>query len=248
MVIETWFPLALYLEDLPEAASHQQALYQAVLDLEAQSGERKAYPGMAWTGDLHQVAQIHQDVRFKWIVAQIESHTLLYLQDLGLNLSQLQLYIQRSWPVVARHGQGVGAHCHHTAHISAVYYVAVPTSTDLDPGHLLIHNESRFNEVCPGLGSENTGVILDWNDLNQLQVAYPPVAGRLVIFPAKQRHEVTMNESKELRVSLSFDIVITASVKGSIHSYEFLTPPLSHWQPFRSQSPDIATDGDRVTN
>jgi hypothetical protein len=56
-----------------------------------------------------------------------------------------------------------------------------------------------------------------------------------MLFPAKQRHAVTMNETDELRVSLSFDIVLTAS-KAVAGSYEFLTPPPSQWQRFRTRS------------
>ncbi|NEP18869.1 MAG: hypothetical protein F6J97_18545, partial [Leptolyngbya sp. SIO4C1] len=128
MPIDTWFPLAIYYEDLPEADQHRAALLEAVLQLEQAGQARRAFPEMAWTGDLHGVEQVHLDSRFEWIVRQVECHTLCYLQALGLDLSQLDLYIQRAWPVVARHQQEVGSHCHNTAHVSAVYYIAVPES------------------------------------------------------------------------------------------------------------------------
>jgi uncharacterized protein (TIGR02466 family) len=232
MAIETWFPLAIYTEDLPDAAAHQAALVEAVLKLEQEGADRQAYPDMAWTGDLHGVAAVHADRRFDWVTRQIEAHTVNYLQAMGVDLSQVALYIQRAWPIVARTAQEVGPHCHNTAHISAVYYVAVPEAEDCDPGCLVFFDDARVNEVSPGLGSQHTDIIAEWNGLNQMQVAYPPVAGRLVIFPAKQRHAVTANESDELRISLSFDIVLTA--KPGADSYEFLTPPPHQWQPFQT--------------
>ncbi len=235
MSIETWFPLALYLEDLWESADHQQSLLDAVLALEQQSGERRAYPEMAWTGDLHRISQIHTDPRFGWICAQVEAHTQIYLQELGVDLGQVDLYFQRSWPIVSRKGQAVGIHRHPTAHISAVYYIAVPDGQSEDPGSLVFFDDARVNEICPGLGSENTQVIAEWTDLNLLQVVYPPVAGRLVIFPAKQRHEVTINTSDQIRVSLSFDIAVTAQVGQNTESYEFLPPPPDQWQRFGSR-------------
>jgi uncharacterized protein (TIGR02466 family) len=231
MAIETWFPLAIYYEDLPEAPKHQQALLEAVMRLEESGAERRNYPEMAWTGDLHRVEQIHLHPSFNWIVEQVEWHTAIYLQELGVDLSKVDLYIQRAWPVVSRTDQEVGSHCHNTAHVSAVYYIKVPTDKTADPGSLVFFNDSRLNEVSPGLGSENTDIV-DEGYFNQLQTDYLPVEGRLMMFPAKQRHAVTMNETDEMRVSLSFDIVLTATGEAA-GEYEFLTPSPNQWQKFK---------------
>lgn len=232
MPIDTWFPLAVYYDDLPQAAQHRQALLTAILQLEEAAGERRNFPEMAWTGDLHGVETVHRDPRFAWIVAQVEAHTIAYLQELGLDLNQVDLYIQRAWPVVARHQQEVGSHCHNTAHISAVYYVAVPESGTDMAGCLTFIDDARLSEVSPGIGSENTDIIATWNYFNQDQALYLPTEGRLILFPAKQRHGVTMNHTEGVRVSLSFDIVLTAAEGAAAGSYEFLTPPPSQWQRF----------------
>jgi uncharacterized protein (TIGR02466 family) len=157
-----------------------------------------------------------------------------------VDLSKVDLYIQRAWPIVSRTEQEVGSHCHNTAHISAVYYIKVPAEGTYDPGRLVFFNDARVNEVSPGLGSENTDIVDDDNYLNQLHSDYVPVEGRLVMFPAKQRHAVTMNETEELRVSLSFDIVLTATGKVA-GAYEFLTPPPHQWQKFKLRFRDDLT-------
>jgi uncharacterized protein (TIGR02466 family) len=233
MPIETLFPLAIYYDDLPDASKHQQSLLEAVLQLERDGAERRNYPEMAWTGDLHGVEQIHTNPAFAWIVEQVERHTAIYLLELGVDLTLVDLYIQRAWPIVSRTEQEIGAHCHNTAHISAVYYIKVPAEGTYDPGRLVFFDDARVNEVSPGLGSENTDILAEDNYFNQLQMAYTPVAGRLMMFPAKQRHAVTMNETEDLRVSLSFDIVLTANGAAS-GAYEFLTPPPQQWQKFKS--------------
>ena len=232
MPIETWFPLAIYYHDLIDAPAHQQSLVDAVLELEQNGAERRNYPEMAWTGDLHGVEQIHLNPKFSWIVEQVEQHTAIYLTELGIDLSKVDLYIQRGWPIVSRTEQEIGAHCHNTAHISAVYYINIPDGNECDPGRLVFFNDARVNEVSPGLGSENTDIVDPDNYFNQLYTAYLPIEGRLLLFPAKQRHAVTMNETEELRLSLSFDIVITANGSAS-GAYEFLTPPPSQWQRFK---------------
>jgi len=232
MPIDTWFPLAVYYVDLSAAAQQQETLVKAVLQLEQAGYEPRNFPEMAWTGDLHGVEQIHTDPRFAWIVDQVETHTQIYLQDLGLDLSQIELYIQRAWPVVSRHQQEVGTHCHNTANISAVYYVAVPESGSDQAGCLTFFDDARQNEVSPGLGSDNTDIIATWNYLNQDQAVYLPTAGRLLLFPAKQRHGVSVNHTGGLRISLSFDIVMTAAPGESAGSYEFLAPPPGQWRRF----------------
>jgi uncharacterized protein (TIGR02466 family) len=235
MPIEAWFPLAIYYEDLPEATEHQAALLETVLQLEQASGERRAHPEMAWTGDLHGVQNIHQDARFAWVLEQLHQQAQLYLLNIGIDLSQIDLYVQRGWPIVTRPGQQVGPHCHNSAHLSAVYYIAVPEKPDLDPGSLVFFDDARVNEVSPGLGSAETAIVEADNYFNQLQIAYEPVAGRMLIFPAKQRHAVTANETDELRVSLSFDLILTATPGTAAGNYEFLTPPPQQWQKLGTQ-------------
>ena len=234
MPIDTWFPLAVYYEDLPDADQHKQSLIDTVLQLEKEGHTPRNYPEMAWTGDLHGVEQIHTDARFAWIIKQVETHTVIYLQELGLDLKQVDLYIQRAWPVVSRHQQEVGAHCYNIANISAVYYVAVPESGSDEAGCLAFFDDARQNEVSPGLGSENTDIIATWNYLNQDQALYLPTEGRLLLFPAKQRHAVTLNHTEGLRISLSFDIVIAAKPGAIAGTYEFLMPPIDQWRKFGS--------------
>jgi uncharacterized protein (TIGR02466 family) len=230
MAIETHFPLAIYVEDLPDAQAHQSTLLQAVWSLESEEEQKRNFEGRAWTGDIHGVAQVHQDPQFAWLVRQVEQHTQQYLKELGLALEGVELFIQRAWPVISRCGEEVGPHSHLTAHVSAVYYVSVPYSGSDEAGCLVFLNDSRQNEVSPGLGLENTELFTEWNGLNQDQAAYAPTEGRLIIFPAKQRHAVATNETDEARVSISFDILLTA--KPGAASYEFLAPPPSLWKVF----------------
>ncbi|MGF1460198.1 MAG: TIGR02466 family protein [Leptolyngbyaceae cyanobacterium] len=237
MPIDTCFPLAIYYEDLAEAAHHRDALLDAVFALEASVSERRNFPEMAWTGDLHRVHQIHADERFRWLVNQVEAHVVAYLRALGVDLSKVDLFIQRAWPVVSRYQQEVGVHCHNTAHISAVYYVSVPESGSDESGCLAFIDDARQNEVSPGLGSENTDILAQWTPLNQDQALYSPLEGRLIIFPAKQRHGVTFNHTEAPRVSISFDIVMTAAQGAPAGTYEFLTPPPQLWQRFSTSLP-----------
>ena len=178
MPIDTWFPLAIYYEDLPAAAHHKQSLIEAVLQLEQEGHAPRNYPEMAWTGDLHGVEKIHTDPRFAWIVQQVEAHTVTYLKELGLDLSWVDLFIQRAWPVVSRHQQEVGAHCpqygqHQRGVLRRRPQIGQRRSRMFD----FFSMTPAQNEVSPGLGSENTDIIATWNYFNQDQALYLPTEG-----------------------------------------------------------------------
>jgi uncharacterized protein (TIGR02466 family) len=232
MTLDTLFPLAIYYTDLPDARQHKISVLNAILDSETQGFEKRNYEGRAWTGDIHGAQRIHQDDRLAWIFSAIEEHTRLYLQELGLDLSSVDLYIQRAWGVISRPGQEVGPHCHPTSNVSGVYYISVPNSGAEDAGCLVFFDDDRRNEVSPGIGSDNTEILTAWNAYNQDQAAYAPTEGRLILFPSKQRHAVATNETEGDRVSISFDIVLTAKEGMAAGSYEFLTPPPSAWKQF----------------
>ncbi len=233
MPIDTWFPLAVYYNDLPDAVTENAKLREAVLQLEKESRAHDTN-NMAWTGDVSGVARLHDDARFDWLLHQVEQHCLAYMTALGYDLDKIGLYIQRSWPVISRKGQRIAVHAHHTAHISGVYYVSIPDVEDKeDAGAFILYNESSPNEFQAGIATESTGAIKDWNALSFQRGCYLPEAGRLLLFPAKQNHSVEPNKTDELRISISFDIVMTSSDKAKKDTLEFLAPPPHQWKAFR---------------
>ncbi|ELS05082.1 hypothetical protein Xen7305DRAFT_00048210 [Xenococcus sp. PCC 7305] len=232
MPIEPWFPLAVYYADVEDAAAQKESLVSAILKLEKKGHKRRVDSETAWTGDFHGVGRIQEDPRFSWIVGQIEAHTLAYLEELGIDLSKIDLYIQRAWPVVSREDQEVPPHAHHNAHVSAVYYVSVPENGTHKSGAFTIYNDANFNEIIAGIGDEHTNAIKKRNPFNYEEGYYAPTEGRVLIFPSQQRHGVEANETGEMRISLSFDIVITSAEQGDPGLHEFLSPPPSQWKKF----------------
>jgi uncharacterized protein (TIGR02466 family) len=230
MPIEPWFPLAIYYTDVENSAEQKDSLVSTILELEEKGKERRIDEKTAWTGDFHGVGQLQEDPRFAWVTNQIENHVLKYLDELGMDLDKMDLYIQRAWPVISRPNQSVGPHAHYTSHISAVYYVAVPENDTPESGSFVIHNRSNMNEFIPNIGGEHTDAIKKWNPFNYKMGSYSPKEGRLLIFPSRQTHGVALNKTKETRISLSFDIVITSAEDGDSGLHEYLSPPPSMWK------------------
>lgn len=240
MTVDLWFPLAVYYDDLAAAAAHRDACVAAVYEAYERSPERG---DAAWTGDVHGEDWIHEDPRFGWLTSAVAEHAWIYLAGLGHDLDELELYVQRCWPVVSAPGQWVAGHAHHTAHLSAVYYLSAAP----DSGALRFANASRPNELSPGAGAGATGAYREWNALNFGASDYAPIEGRLVLFPSKQRHEVLRNESAVDRVSISFDLVISTRSGRPGGRHEFLTPPPDRWRrmprPERDGIVEVRADG-----
>jgi uncharacterized protein (TIGR02466 family) len=237
MPIEPWFPLVIYYADLEDAAAHKDSLVSTVLKLEEENGyQRRVADNIAWTGDFHGVGAIHENPQFAWIVKEVKTHIFLYLEALGVDLSKIDLYIQRAWPIVSRETQAIPAHSHHNAHVSAVYYVSVPEDGTTKSGAFTIYNGANFNEVVTGMGYKHTEILKKRNPLNYEQGFYAPKEGRILIFPSKQRHGVEANQTGEVRISLSFDIFIASSEQRNAALHEFLAPSPNQWKKMEGSS------------
>jgi len=237
MAIDVWFPLAIYYEDLAESALHNPALLARIDELRSASGERRTSETSSWTGDVHNVDRLHLDPAFDWLTEQVGYRVLDYLKLLGHDLAKTDVYIQRSWPVVAHRGQRVSRHAHHTAHLSAVYYVAA--ADDAAAGHIRFLNDYKPNELSAGIDSSMTGGYSESNALNYGSTIYRPIAGRLLLFPAKQTHEVEQNQTDQARISISFDLVITSRGNVEDGRHEFLMPPPSVWKRIGRSEPEM---------
>ena len=117
--------------------------------------------------------------------------------------------------------------------MSAVYYVDIPEGVEPSAaGVFVVHNKHSQNEVQTGIASISTTAICDWNDLNIKTAMYLPLPGRLLLFPSKQPHSVAPNQTEGMRISVSFDIVMTASKRAGKDTLEFLAPPPDRWKAF----------------
>lgn len=229
MGLDVWFPLAIYSEDLAESASHNPDLLAKIRARFAAVGTIRTSDTSSWTGDVHDVDRLHLDPDFDWLTGEVERHALIYLKLLGHDLAKMDVHIQRSWPVIARRGQRVARHAHHTAHLSVVYYVAAAPDTT-DAGQIRFINDARMNELAPGIGSDMTRGYSEMNALNFGSALYQPVPGRILVFPAKQTHAVEPNLTDVERVSVSYDLVLTARDAPGEGHHEFLMPSPSIWR------------------
>lgn len=200
----------------------------------AMRGDASSNPdeGCAWTGDLNGVWQLHEHPDFRDLADQVTTRVWRYLAMTGFDADGLDLHLQRCWPVLSEWGQVVGRHHHPNAHVSAVLYLSGDGS-GVD-GPLCLHAPQQLNELVPGLAVGHGGPISHDHPCNQQQWMLSSEPGLLVLFPSRLLHSVAANETEDaLRVSVSFDFVLTARAAG--RPPEYLSPHPNQWQ--RCQRP-----------
>jgi len=229
--IQPLFPLALGRVRLDPDPLTTAVMMHEVLRLRGVARSNPD-PGCAWTGDLNGVWQVHRLPAFEWLRSRLEVEAWNYLQALGFQLNQVELFIQRSWPVVSEAGLELGRHHHPNAHLSAVFYLNGDGSGL--GGSLRLFAPRQVNELVPGLGIGYGGPIAPDHPLNAPWLDVAPEAGLLVLFPASTDHAVTVNQDGEdVRLSISFDLFLSARARPgrADPASEYLAPHPEHWTP-----------------
>jgi uncharacterized protein (TIGR02466 family) len=231
--IQPLFPLAIGLIQLRPDPLDLAVLIQAIRT-QQHGASSNPDPGCAWTGDLHGVSQLQRHPDFAPLLGRLTAQAAEYIDQLGFDRRHYSLHLQRCWPVVSEPGQLVGRHHHPNAHLSGVYYLT-GDGTPLS-GSLRLFPPRQTNELVPGLAVGHGGPIRSdsegarrwnapWFDLS-------PLAGRLVLFPASVDHSVLENRDRESRISLSFDLVLSAPpATTGAPTPEYLAPHPLDWQP-----------------
>ena len=233
--LQPLFPLAVAQVQLRLDPLELAVLMQEVLALRG-AAEGNPEQGCAWTGDINGIWQLHRLQAFAGVTDHLRRHSWSYLEQLGFEPGRLALHIQRAWPVVSAPGQAVGRHHHPNAHLSAILYLNGDGSGR--SGCLRLYPARQPNELVPGLAVGHGGPLRCGDAAaqrwNAPWVDLAPRAGLLVLFPAGTDHAVTPNDDpEELRLSLAFDLVLSAKPAGPQDPAppEYLAPHPSQWTP-----------------
>jgi uncharacterized protein (TIGR02466 family) len=150
---------------------------------------------------------IHLFDEFNWLNSQINKFAGVYLSELGVDISTVDIYAQKSWPVSNNlNNFSIIPHKHTGSVLSAVYYVEVS-----DP------------DKCP-LVFENTNDIFSQLPLSKSfeskyayrEVVSYPNTGKLIIFPSHLLHYVAESLNISKRFSVSYDLMVTGK-KNTVH-------------------------------
>ena len=102
-----------------------------------------------------------------------------------------------SWMTLFKKNNYAHIHSHGEADLAGVYYYNTGISD----------NDSSFFFCTPAVGSEGS---IFWGEQ---RISMRPEEGTILLFPGWLRHGVTMNETEDDRVSISFNIVFDKTKK-----------------------------------
>lgn len=211
-------PLTIYSAFMGLSEEQREPMIEFILS--ASSDTQGAY-----LGDMDGSSSLHRLSQFLPLFHCLPLGIAEYVEELGVDLSFFDVHVSRSWGTGLTGGASIAPHRHGHSHLSAVYYLETPP----DGGQITFGFEDIQSEFMPGLFAEEhvaNGVLYASDVRHRSKVPFHVRKDMLLIFPSKTVHEVASNPSKDKRVSVAVDIVLT--LKDSTGQEQFI-PPISQW-------------------
>lgn len=122
----------------------------------------------------------------------IETNCITYLQSIGVQIDREVNANIACWAMIMRENAQSQVHCHPGADLSGVYYVKVPEE---NPGSLCF--------LDPRPGAKNNRIFQ-----KDTKMIFQPREGTGLVFPSWVDHYVEPHNTKETRISISFNFYI----------------------------------------
>jgi uncharacterized protein (TIGR02466 family) len=140
---------------------------------------------------------------------EIKNKILNAFDDYVYNLlkvnPELEFYITTSWAVKFLPGGSAQEHTHSNSLFSGVLYLKAAEET----GQISFHKYQKYLNVSSP--TFNLG-FTEWNIFNSDKWSITPIENQIIIFPSNVVHSVEINNSKDDRVSIAFNMF----VKGNL--------------------------------
>ena len=122
-----------------------------------------------------------------------------------MKLKDVKIKITNSWSVINKPGQKSHTHNHLNSFCSGVLYLKKPKNS----GNLIFHRDqfSSTDNVSPKIAMD----FKEFNDFNCHHFTLPVSEGDLVLFPSLINHSTEINNSKEDRIILAFNVFLNGN-------------------------------------
>jgi uncharacterized protein (TIGR02466 family) len=124
-----------------------------------------------------------------------------YVYNLLKIKPEVEFYITTSWAIKFEPGGSTQAHTHSNSLYSGVLYLKAAEET----GQISFHKYSKYLDVCSptfDLG------FTEYNIFNSDKWSIAPHKNQIIIFPSNVVHSVEINNSKDDRISIAFNVFI----------------------------------------
>ena len=193
---ETFFPTSIYIHDVPNPEVMNQELEKNILKWQQENpkGVKKTNYG-GW----HSPTTMHNKPEYQQLMAILFNMVQEIFKKEQLEPS---VSIGNIWANINPPGAYNKSHNHANALFSGVYYVKVPNNKEATSGYLELFEPRPGPLIIRPRQNDKDLPNVYWK-----KVSYNPVQGRIIVFPAWLWHEVHTNNTKESRISVSFNFI-----------------------------------------
>lgn len=186
---QAFFPILVWVRDLETALATR-------LNTEYKQHFQEFIAATPDQTTLQSSNDLHQHPEFGELVKAIHATTDDVFKFLEVDSSGFQ--ISGCWANFGAPGAGHIAHNHVNNYLSGIYYVSAPSG-----GNAITFHDPRvvFEQISPRFKKTN--------DHNATSHTLAVKSGQLLVFPAWLTHSVAPNESAEIRISISFNIIFS---------------------------------------
>ena len=189
------FPTPIWTSSIFDSKKLNALMLEYILDLEKQDpkGIKKSN-----TSGWHSKSFKLENKEPKNFTKNISPYINNALNDMGWNIHEQEIKITNMWSIINRAGGSNDRHIHSNNYLSAAYYVKAKKNC----GNIIFYDpRSVATFRYPKISKPNK--------LNSNIISITPQEGLLVLFPSYLYHSVDINNSKQDRIVISFNIDLT---------------------------------------
>lgn len=193
MIIDKLFPTTLYLKE------------DVLLDIEIENIKKDILEEQSEKdrGNWQSKADLHNRLVYNPLVASIRSANKHYFETL-MKWEYEYFIITDMWSNVSKPGEAHRPHRHANNVMSGVYYV---NAIEGHPGIHFYDPRPQVDVICPD--------VKQFTKENSSLWSYPAKQNKMILFPSWLQHYVPVNDTKEKRISISWNIMFKGKIGKS---------------------------------
>ena len=159
---------------------------------------------------------LHKDAAYRPLVDKVIECAKNYVEDKKWQYQGFK--ITGMWSNIQREGQNFHPHTHSNNIISGVYYAKSNKNRLKEEYEKIVNSDIVFVDPRPQAGVLKPNN-LESNQNNSDLWFFPSFENRMLLFPSWLSHYVPVNKSKEDRISIAFNVMLTGQV-GKPEEYQ----------------------------
>ena len=192
MIKEYYFPTIIYVKDLPNANELNPYLEKHIIEWSKQDKGVNKTNMNGW----HSQTDMNRRKEYEPLIRELFQMQNEIIQEAHLNITAK---LGNMWANINPPGGYNNSHIHPNSLFSGVYYIKGQP------------NSGRLSLMDPRPGAQQCMPTRKKGELPRelwRETYYDPIPGRLIMFPSWLWHKVELNQSNDIRISVSFNFIM----------------------------------------